>query len=106
MTVGSVASVLLSINGLFLSFSFFIIFWFHRRELMGLPESTRFFISFLFPKKKWGWRKQFWQYEEEKEVQTSIRDQKGWAAFIKEVSRELMLFPAQAVLSWSGSKRG
>lgn len=31
---------------------------------------------------------------------------RGWAAFIKEVSWELMLFPAQAVLSWSGSKRG
>lgn len=43
--------------------------------------------------------KQLWKYGEEKEGEASIRCQKGEAASVKEISQELMLFPAQAAPS-------
>lgn len=43
--------------------------------------------------------KQLWKYGKEKEDEASIRYQKGEAASVKEISQEMMPFPAQAVPS-------
>lgn len=66
-----------------------------------MPERSGSFCRWILPplKKKGGGGKQLWKYGEEKEDETSIRYQKGEAASVKEISQELMLFPARAVPS-------
>lgn len=67
----------------------------------GLARKCLLFSFFFFPPKKGGVGGS--SFDSIRRVQTSIRDWKGWAAFINKVNQELMLFPAQAVLSWNRS---